>query len=284
MSMPASSQINSPWKPPFYLYNAGRGIARSRSYRNDVSQSEGPQRLLVKHTISGAGVLYAEGKRFQIPTGTAFIIERPGPYIYCLENTEEPWHFEFISISFTNPGGLLPVNLKKNPIFHLENHPTLKTELADLIDLRLNDSDQTQLHYSASAYHFFLSYISAQLKEFNSPVPAVRQTRVYLEEHYSENISISDCAEFIGYTQEALTRLFSRTYGIPPNQYLRRLRIRNACELLRKGNIRMKEIADRCGFSNQNYFSRTFRQSMGITPSEYQTNPDPLLHFRQGKS
>ena len=65
-------------------------------------------------------------------------------------------------------------------------------------------------------------------------------------------------------------RVFREAYGCAPSEYLMRLRLERACDLLRaEGDYSVSETAEMCGFSSLYYFSRAFKKHMGITPGRY---------------
>lgn len=64
-------------------------------------------------------------------------------------------------------------------------------------------------------------------------------------------------------------RVFHAAYGCAPSDYLMRLRIERACDLLRSGSYSVSETAEMCGFSSLYYFSRAFKKRMGVTPGRY---------------
>ncbi len=57
--------------------------------------------------------------------------------------------------------------------------------------------------------------------------------------------------------------------------YINKIRIQRASDMLRKENLTMQEIADQCGFSDANYFARTFRKITGQSPGEYRKTVQP---------
>lgn len=262
------------WKPPFYLHAAGRGSARDKSYFHDVSKNNGPQRLLLKHTLSGKGVLYYHKNRFELQAGDLFIIERPGPYIYCFEESETPWSFEFISMVFNQQSGVLPEKLKENPVLSITGYDSLKQQLKDLIDLRMRDDYQMELNHSALAYQLFLSYVATRTKLYTAMPYGITRLKELIAAHFVSDRSIKDYAEEIGYSQEAITRLFQQQHHLSPGQYLLNLRLHKACQLLSEHHLNIKEIAVNCGFRSQNYFSRIFLKKLKVTPSQFRTNPD----------
>lgn len=90
----------------------------------------------------------------------------------------------------------------------------------------------------------------------------------YLEEHFSEEISMEEMAKHFGISSSHLSRSFKKEVGVGMNEYLTAVRIRRATELLREGR-RPSEVSDAVGFQDPKYFSRVFRRETGTTPSEY---------------
>ena len=72
-----------------------------------------------------------------------------------------------------------------------------------------------------------------------------------------------------GMSVRAFERSFVREYGVPPQQYLKRLRIQTACRLLVDTREAIAAIAQRCGFADQSHLTREFRRITGLTPSTY---------------
>lgn len=91
----------------------------------------------------------------------------------------------------------------------------------------------------------------------------------YIENHFTEDISLQLLAKLSHYSERHFTRIFNETYHTTPINYIISLRIRSACKLLRESPVSVCEIASRCGFNNSNYFSRIFRKQLGITPTQY---------------
>ena len=82
-------------------------------------------------------------------------------------------------------------------------------------------------------------------------------------------ISIEEMARRHGMTRRSLERKFIHYYGYSAREYVVRLRMEFACELLRETTLSVSEIAERCGFSAAPAFSAAFRKHMGRTPREF---------------
>ncbi len=90
-----------------------------------------------------------------------------------------------------------------------------------------------------------------------------------LRDFLREDISIGSLAALCNISESYFKRLFKKRYGIPPKQYMIRLKINHACDLLRLGRHNVTQIAEMSGFSDVYYFSRKFKEYTGITPTRF---------------
>jgi two-component system response regulator YesN len=98
----------------------------------------------------------------------------------------------------------------------------------------------------------------------------VSMVQEYLRSHFSEEVSLAELAARFHVNPPYLTRLFKRLVGSAPVRYLRDLRINHARKLLEeRPELEIKEIGVIAGYPDQGYFSRVFRQAIGVSPQEY---------------
>lgn len=91
----------------------------------------------------------------------------------------------------------------------------------------------------------------------------------YINNHYTEEINISDLADLCFISTAHLFRLFKKEIGISPIDYKNALRINKAKSLLCDPECSVNEIAAMLGFENVCYFSRIFKKKTGSSPLEY---------------
>lgn len=100
----------------------------------------------------------------------------------------------------------------------------------------------------------------------------VQQAKEYMKEHYTEQISLAEIAEYVNYNPSYLSTIFKRHEGIPPLDYLTNVRIRQARLLLACNDFSIGDIATMVGFQSISYFNRTFKKVVGQTPGEYKAS------------
>lgn len=96
----------------------------------------------------------------------------------------------------------------------------------------------------------------------------LRRVLDHMEAHYGETVRMQALAKLAGLSLSQLERQFHRVFHLTPQQWLTRLRIEAAMELLRGGDS-IAAIGQACGFSDQSAFSRQFKISVGATPRDY---------------
>jgi len=101
------------------------------------------------------------------------------------------------------------------------------------------------------------------------PVTQLGELLSYMEQHYTEQLSIADLARVAHMSQTTLYRAFRHVVGRSPIDYLIRLRIDKAAQLLQRGALRIGEVSAAVGFGDSNYFARQFRAVTGHCPRAY---------------
>lgn len=97
----------------------------------------------------------------------------------------------------------------------------------------------------------------------------VKKTIAYIKSHYPENISLTTAAENINISSVYLSMLFKDEVGTGFAEYLMKVRLEKAKELLREGRLEIRDIAKTCGFTTYSYFFNAFKKKTGVTPGEY---------------
>lgn len=117
-------------------------------------------------------------------------------------------------------------------------------------------------------------YSKAQFSEHRSLI-RLGQVLSFMEQHYAEQIVVSQLAQVAGMSESTLMRTFRKVMGRSPIDHLVRLRVNKAIEMLRDDDVRITDAAFACGFSDGNYFSRQFRRITGSSPREHRKQRMP---------
>ena len=100
--------------------------------------------------------------------------------------------------------------------------------------------------------------------------PMLQRVMKFVEENIANSeAGVGDMAAAAATSRSGLQRKLRQAMGITPQDLLKEARIKHACQLLRQTDKNISEVAYACGFSDPKYFSRSFKQSMGVSPSDY---------------
>lgn len=91
----------------------------------------------------------------------------------------------------------------------------------------------------------------------------------YMENHFSENITLDDLLSKTSFGKSYLLRLFTKQVGVSPYRYLQTVRLDRAKKMLEQG-IHPLDTAVLAGFADQSHFTNYFKEFIGVTPKQYQ--------------
>jgi len=116
-----------------------------------------------------------------------------------------------------------------------------------------------------------LSALSNQiaLQEANAEPPIIHRAKEFIEQHKSDAISLSEVARALNVSTFYFCKLFKKATGINFTEYLSRVRIEKAKNLLLNPNLRVSEIAYEVGFQSLTHFNRVFLRIVGRSPTAY---------------
>lgn len=104
-------------------------------------------------------------------------------------------------------------------------------------------------------------------QEDNTTISA--RAHQYLLEHYKDDVTLSQIADYCHQQEAALCRTYKRETGMTLFQHLQYIRIESACTMLRNTSLSIAEVAYSCGFNTPSTFNRLFQEKIGMTPGKY---------------
>lgn len=266
------------------LFAVGRGLIECPSYYWDgLTRTDGPL-LLFQYTVKGQGLLEREHRTEHIGPGKAFLVEIPGEHRYWYESKSGPWEFYFLLI---RPDLILPNWFEaKSRIGSTPYLPSTSVPIRLLRDIftearagRITDS------YLASSYVYqFISelcrYSLSEQRDREGWPEKIKLAAFFIESHYARMISLDEFAENLHLSKYHLLRTFAAVVGMTPNEYLNRIRVERAMELLRQSDDSIEDIARQVGYSSGSYFIKVFRRLTSLTPGNFRSGHESLLYNR----
>lgn len=100
---------------------------------------------------------------------------------------------------------------------------------------------------------------------------SMRRAREYIEENYTQNISIYTLSSLCNLSAFHLIRVFHDHFGVPPHVFQKQVRIKKAKELLAQ-KMSLACIAQETGFTDQSHLAKQFKHMVGIPPGQYRNS------------
>lgn len=118
-----------------------------------------------------------------------------------------------------------------------------------------------------------LSMLSNQLvvQQQNAEPPVITKAKQYIKDHQTESLRLGQVAKAVNTSSFYFCKLFKKATRVNFTDYLARLRIEKAKDLLLNPNLRISEIAYDVGFQSLTHFNRVFRRVLGQSPTDYRT-------------
>ena len=210
--------------------------------------------------IKGTGTLYVDGDRINITPGKMVVIP-PGTTHYSVNDED---YFERIYIS----GDFEHIFKSTSVLEVIDNTKKEGLSLAKIIyDNRFANREYKTALINAFA-HFLLSSIKIESDIFTSIKTIVDEITDNFNKY---DIDLCSILNNSGYSEDYVRAQFKKVTGNTPTEFLTKTRISHACYLIDmyKNSISLNEISEKCGYNDYVYFSRKFKQIMGVSPREY---------------
>lgn len=119
-----------------------------------------------------------------------------------------------------------------------------------------------------------LSMVSNQVlvQTKNVEPPVITRAKHYIEEHQADDLSLGQVAKAVNTSTFYFCKMFKKATGINFTDYVSRIRIEKAKNLLLNANLRVSEIAFEVGFQSLTHFNRVFKKTLGQSPTEYRAH------------
>jgi AraC-like DNA-binding protein len=107
------------------------------------------------------------------------------------------------------------------------------------------------------------------IQQKNAEPPIIKRAKEYIYEHHTEELSLARAAKAVNMSTFYFCKMFKKVTDINFTDYLSRVRIEKAKNLLLNPNLRVSEIAFEVGFQSLTHFNRVFKKLLGQSPTEY---------------
>lgn len=230
----------------------------------------GGDSFMVLYTLEGSGAFECGGEQYLLKEGDGVFVDCSQPHEYHTVGSR----WLHCDLHLSGPGA--PVfyegyTSNHSPAFHQTLDGTFPETLSRLID-HYQDLQPNRDLMVANDLSVLLTKLvreAPQSAPSESMVRTVQRAIDYMENHFSEEISLNDLAERFHVSKYHFAREFKSLTGSTPIDYVIQLRLDRACFLLRNTDLSVASIAETVGIENPPYFSNLFKRRRGLSPKKY---------------
>lgn len=241
----------------------------------------------------GTGVLKLEEKTLPYRTGMISVIPPNYPHITMSEGgSESYWEYLFVDpervVQAMYPDDML---FQQNLLEKINRKAYLGREtevpvLSSLVHMILAETRRKDELYKESIRGLTLSLLIniARIYKDSTVMPEnirqkngfeqVRPAIEYIRDHYNTPMKIAKLASECHMSESHFRRVFEENISMTPVEYLNQIRVRKACDLIRKTGSSMEEICVKVGFTTTSTFNRNFKRITGSSPYQWKKQPE----------
>ena len=210
---------------------------------------------IIHFCLSGKGILRDKNGEHEVKAGELFIIKKGETTTYTADK-DSPWHYIWIATLGRRAE-------------ELEDSPTVQKCSADLLGRmsRAIAEEQTR-PYIYCAFLYEILHAATEGIERAEPADKLSAVRRCVKYNYMLNITVESLSKQFGFERSYLYRLFKGKYGIGVKEYIIKVRMEKAAELLAGGSP-VNLTAELVGYSDEFAFSKAFKKHHGMSPLVY---------------
>lgn len=226
------------------------------------------------YILAGEGSIVTGSRQKRIEGGDFIIIP---PHLMHTEISSSNSPLEYLCIGVSN----VDVAESTDDFDPIVDLGTDKYTVVDLMVKIYREVQRRQSEYELMAKAYFYRMlvilvrsriIAADRSEERAMRSNIADVKRYIDEHYSDNITLDFLSSLAALSKYYLIRQFKKALGASPMDYLLGQRITVAKNLLVDTELAMSDIAESVGFSSASYFSQRFRSVTGMSPIEFRQN------------
>lgn len=228
--------------------------------------------FLIVYTLSGEGILTYEGKEYTLTHGSCFWINCMNYHEYHTVKGKN-WEFLWLHFNGINALGYYEKFIHDGfRLVHLKAPSASEKCLRRIVEINQSRDITTETLTSQYIVDMLTELLLTNItgsREMTQLPEYIQRTQKYMEQHFTEKISLDELAQLLHVSKYHLVREFGRYVGITPYQYLIDLRIAWAKEMLKYSQQTVEEISYICGMDHVSQFITLFKKREHKTPLQY---------------
>ncbi len=223
---------------------------------------------LLCYVEEGQGTFYFDDVPAELHGGHFYVVY-PHAKVHYETDPAKPWTIHWLIADGVELAAILQ-RLQFSPAapyLAIQQPDRLRHLFASLFLHTKNPSLSSKMTCISLVYELFA--LLAEERSSSSGNSTIRRALDYIAAHYTEPIRITDLAAQLHLNNNYFTKLFYQKTGVTPMQHIRNLRFDKAAYLLKHTDLSIADVAINVGFSDTLYFSRSFHEYAGCSPTAY---------------
>ncbi|MGB8452510.1 MAG: AraC family transcriptional regulator [Anaerocolumna sp.] len=222
--------------------------------------------------ISGEGTLKVNENVFIIKRGAFFYIMPNTPHEYY--GTTDKWEVKWLAFSGNQiDNTLAELKFDSTKVGILSNMNNIESLFKKIFAALKSDDNSGKLIASSILYEiladFYTMLQKKQEDEYSKENSIIDTIKLYIDEHYNQNMTIEELSALVNITPQYLCKLFKRHLNLRPFQYIAMKRIQHAKKMLSDNTRSVNDIAHLVGYNDCSYFCAIFKKYEMISPTEF---------------
>jgi AraC-like DNA-binding protein len=224
------------------------------------------------HLITrGHGIFQTDGGEVTIGPGDMFVLW-PGTAHYFREDPDDPWHFYWIRLQGEDTEQVVRA-MGYGPKSRLGRPEDVKHAIraAQALFEHYGSHHRDSYHAASLLFDFVAACRKPDAVDTGRQTDArlVQEARAVVESLLETGVNVSTLAEQLRVTRQALLAAFKNEADTTPTEYIQRRRLERAQRLLVETDRKIGAVSRACGYGNEKYFYRRFRELTGHTPGQW---------------
>lgn len=223
----------------------------------------------VHYVSRGSGVLHCSGVSYPVKQGDIFFLMPAVPFSFEIGEDFNYMYISYLGVRANQIMDELKIN-SKNCVFRgyevleafWKNGLTYSEDTIGLI------SESVLLYTLAEVGKRTLDRLGGEKNHTAAPI--VLRVKKYIDDNFSDpEICLEKISSEFSYNRKYLSTAFKQHIKMGIVDYINTVRIQHACALMEQNYTSIQDIAFLCGFTDPMYFSRVFKQKVGISPKKH---------------
>lgn len=220
---------------------------------------------ILEYIYNGHGLIICDGKTYQVNAGDAYLLPKGSTHRYY---PNDSWDKIWFNIDGTLVSNLIcAYGLQDTVVFKGFNQKKLFDDLYEITNMKAETKEI--MTSAAIQFHLILQHMH-EISTTSIPENNINAIKNMLDlSLYQRNISIREISKKLCLSQVQIINMFKKTFNVTPYQYFTQKRIELAASMLLSSNMSVKEISETLNYTDQPYFTKSFKKIVGCSPSEY---------------